>query len=163
MKDYNEFCDDQANLQNPNDDIEMSPNTEQNINHHMALEPPDYQSHYINLSEQNPNVNLSPLNQEKKEQNNDNVNQSQNKTNQNSNGQNYLDNENVTEVIPYNYDGEEKLDFYPELPNVEVNRTNASYHLSEVQASETNENNMGQTQLLNFEENTADATQKKNS
>ena len=62
MKDYNEFCDDQANLQNPNDDIEMSPNTEQNINHHMALEPPDYQSHYINLSEQNPNVNLSPTN-----------------------------------------------------------------------------------------------------
>ena len=159
MNDYDQFCD---NLQNSDEDIEMSPNTEQNQNPHMVLDPLNEPSNYINLSEQNPQINQSSLNKEKKEQKNDNVNQDQNETNQNNYGHNYLDNDNIIGIIPDDNDGEEKLDFYPELSNVEVNQSNLSYQLTEVQASETTENNMEQTNVLNFEEHTADATQNKN-
>ena len=159
MNDYNKFYDD---LQNSDEDIEMSPNTEQNPNHHMVLDPLNEPSNYINLSEQNPQNNQPPINQEKKEQKNDNVNQDQNETNKNNYGQNYLDNDNIIGLIPDDNDGEEKLDFYPELPNVEVNKSKTSYQLTEVQASETTENNIEQTNVLHLEENTAEATQNNN-
>ena len=159
MNDYNKFYDD---LQNSDEDIEMSPNTEQNPNYHMVLDPLNEPSNYINLSEQNPQINPPPINQEKKEQKNDNVKQDQNETNKNNYGQNYLDNDNIIGLIPDDNDGEEKLDFYPELPNVEVNQSKTSYQLTEVQASETTENNMEQTNVLHLEENTAEATQNNN-
>ena len=165
MNDYNRFCDEQVNQQNYfGEDFEMSPNTEQNPNPHMQLDPPNDQIP-INLSEQNPDINPSSL-----------MNQSQNKENQVQNEINMdqteidqyhypADNDihHIDLLFPY-YDGDDKIENFSELSNVEVNKTMASYQNTENQASEVTETNMqNHPQIIKLYENTAEETKKKDS
>ena len=117
---YGEYLERQNNIQS-NDDIEMAPNTNLYENMNMCLEPPDIKNQQ-NLTVPNPSVGQFPF---------------QNEGNQSNLAQANNDNEviNPDEYEPnvhkdLNGD-DEKLNFYPELPKVESNKTNTSYQYTE--------------------------------
>ena len=165
MNDYDEYCDEQVQNQELfNECVEMSQNTEQNPNPHMRLDPPNNPNRHshFNLSEQNPQVKPSSLinYSEKKENKAQNEVSNQTIISQSNIGSG----ENVLDPIDFlmpNYD-DDRLDFYAEISNVEVNQSQAAYRLTENQASELAENSMQQTQINNCYKNTTDSTKQKN-
>ena len=124
------------NLENMFEDLEMSPNSERNQIRNNILPLENIQMN-INLTVQNPeiqNLSLNNNSEEKKEgkpqTNTDNNRQTQLNKEQESN-----DFENNC-LFNINYEGDEKLNFYPDLPKVEINRSNSCYQYSEVQETE---------------------------
>ena len=124
------------NLENMFEDLEMSPNSERNQIRNNILLPENIQMN-INLTVQNPeiqNLSLNNNSEEKKEgnlqANTDNNRQTQLNKEQESN-----DFENNC-LFNMNYEDDNKLNFYPELPKVEINRSNSCYQYSEVQETE---------------------------
>ena len=164
MNDYNQFCDEQVNQQNYfGEDIEMSPNTEQNPYPHMQLDPPNDQIP-INLSEQNPDINPSSLmnqSQNKENQAQNEINMDQTEIDQNHSDPADNDIHHIDLLFPY-YDGDDKFENFSELSNVEVNQSTASYQYTENQGSEVTEISMQyNTQIIKLDENTAEQTKKK--
>ena len=132
--DYHQYLD--QNIENMFEDLEMSPNSERNQIRNNILLPENIQMN-VNLTVQNPeiqNLSLNNNSEEKKEgnlqANTDNNRQTQLNKEQESN-----DFENNC-LFNMNYEDDAKLNFYPELPKVEINRSNSCYQYSEVQETE---------------------------
>ena len=132
--DYHQYLD--QNIENMFEDLEMSPNSERNQIRNNILLPENIQMN-VNLTVQNPeiqNLSLNNNSEEKKEgnlqANTDNNRQTQLNKEQESN-----DFENNC-LFNMNYEDDNKLNFYPELPKVEINRSNSCYQYSEVQETE---------------------------
>ena len=127
-QDYQEFINN-INQYSQNDDVEMSPHSEVNPSHtnpHMILEQENNQNNF-NLTVQNPEVeNLSLNNQDKKYTNKINNNDQNTINNVDLPNMDY-DVDTIGLFAMNNEDGDDKLDFYPELPKVDVNRNTASY------------------------------------
>ncbi len=127
-KDYQEFINN-INQYSQNDDVEMSPHSEVNPSHtnpHMILEQENDQNNF-NLTVQNPEVeNLSLNNQDKKYTNKINSNDQNTINNVDLPNMDY-DVDTIGLFAMNNEDGDDKLDFYPELPKVDVNKNTASY------------------------------------
>ena len=127
-QDYQEFINN-INQYSQNDDVEMSPHSEVNPSHtnpHMILEQENNQNNF-NLTVQNPEVeNLSLNNQDKKYTNKNNSNDQNTINNVDLPNMDY-DVDTIGLFAMNNEDGDDKLDFYPELPKVDVNRNTASY------------------------------------
>ena len=127
-QDYQEFINN-INQYSQNDDVEMSPHSEVNPSHtnpHMVLEQENDQNNF-NLTVQNPEVeNLSLNNQDKKYTNKINSNDQNTINNVDLPNMDY-DVDTIGLFAMNNEDGDDKLDFYPELPKVDVNRNAASY------------------------------------
>ena len=127
-QDYQEFINN-INQYSQNDDVEMSPHSEVNPSHtnpHMVLEQENDQNNF-NLTVQNPEVeNLSLNNQDKKYTNKINNNDQNTINNVDLPNMDY-DVDTIGLFAMNNEDGDDKLDFYPELPKVDVNRNTASY------------------------------------
>lgn len=127
-QDYQEFLNN-INQYSQNDDVEMSPHSEVNPSHtnpHMILEQENDQNNF-NLTVQNPEVeNLSLNNQDKKYTNKINSNDQNTINNVDLPNMDY-DVDTIGLFAMNNEDGDDKLDFYPELPKVDVNRNTASY------------------------------------
>ena len=127
-QDYQEFINN-INQYSQNDDVEMSPHSEVNPSHtnpHMILEQENDQNNF-NLTVQNPEVeNLSLNNQDKKYINKINSNDQNTINNVDLPNMDY-DVDTIGLFAMNNEDGDDKLDFYPELPKVDVNRNTASY------------------------------------
>jgi hypothetical protein len=131
--DYRQYLEQNLNLF---DDIEMSPNSERNPIANSILPPEDIQRN-INLTVQNPEVQNLSLNNnsESKKEVNPQTNTDNNRQTQLNKEQESNDFENNC-LFNINYEGDEKLNFYPELPKVEINRSNSCYQYSEVQETE---------------------------
>ena len=127
-QDYQEFINN-INQYSQNDDVEMSPHSEVNPSHtnpHMILEQEINQNNF-NLTVQNPEVeNLSLNNQDKKYTNKINSNDQNTINNVDLPNMDY-DVDTIGLFAMNNEDGDDKLDFYPELPKVDVNKNTASY------------------------------------
>lgn len=127
-QDYQEFINN-INQYSQNDDVEMSPHSEVNPSHtnpHMILEQENNQNNF-NLTVQNPEVeNLLLNNQDKKYTNKINSNDQNTINNVDLPNMDY-DVDTIGLFAMNNEDGDDKLDFYPELPKVDVNRNTASY------------------------------------
>jgi hypothetical protein len=127
-QDYQEFINN-INQFSQNDDVEMSPHSEVNPSHtnpHMILEQENDQNNF-NLTVQNPEVeNLSLNNQDKKYTNKINSNDQNTINNVDLPNMDY-DVDTIGLFAMNNEDGDDKLDFYPELPKVDVNKNTASY------------------------------------
>ena len=127
-QDYQEFINN-INQYSQNDDVEMSPHSEVNPSHtnpHMVLEQENDQNNF-NLTVQNPEVeNLSLNNQDKKYTNKINSNDQNTINNVDLPNMDY-DVDTIGLFAMNNEDGDDKLDFYPELPKVDVNKNTASY------------------------------------
>ena len=127
-QDYQEFINN-INQYSQNDDVEMSPHSEVNPSHtnpHMILEQENDQNNF-NLTVQNPEVeNLSLNNQDKKYTNKINSNEQNTINNVDLPNMDY-DVDTIGLFAMNNEDGDDKLDFYPELPKVDVNKNTASY------------------------------------
>ncbi len=127
-QDYQEFINN-INQYSQNDDVEMSPHSEVNPSHtnpHMILEQENDQNNF-NLTVQNPEIeNLSLNNQDKKYTNKINSNDQNTINNVDLPNMDY-DVDTIGLFAMNNEDGDDKLDFYPELPKVDVNRNTASY------------------------------------
>lgn len=127
-QDYQEFINN-INQYSQNDDVEMSPHSEVNPSHtnpHMILEQENDQNNF-NLTVQNPEVeNLSLNNQDKKYTNKINSNDQNTINNVDLPNMDY-DVDTIGLFAMNNEDGDDKLDFYPELPKVDVNRNAVSY------------------------------------
>ena len=127
-QDYQEFINN-INQYSQNDDVEMSPHSEVNPSHtnpHMILEQENDQNNF-NLTVQNPEVeNLSLNNQDKKYINKINSNDQNTINNVDLPNMDY-DVDTIGLFAMNNEDGDDKLDFYPELPKVDVNKNTASY------------------------------------
>ena len=127
-QDYQEFINN-INQYSQNDDVEMSPHSEVNPSHtnpHMILEQENNQNNF-NLTVQNPEVeNLSLNNQDKKYANKNNSNDQNTINNVDLPNMDY-DVDTIGLFAMNNEDGDDKLDFYPELPKVDVNKNTASY------------------------------------
>ena len=127
-QDYQEFLN-SINQYSQNDDVEMSPHSEVNPSHtnpHMILEQENDQNNF-NLTVQNPEVeNLSLNNQDKKYTNKINNNDQNTINNVDLPNMDY-DVDTIGLFAMNNEDGDDKLDFYPELPKVDVNKNTASY------------------------------------
>ena len=127
-QDYQEFINN-INQYSQNDDVEMSPHSEVNPSHtnpHMILEQENDQNNF-NLTVQNPEVeNLSLNNQDKKYTNKINNNDQNTINNVDLPNMDY-DVDTIGLFAMNNEDGDDKLDFYPELSKVDVNRNTASY------------------------------------
>ena len=127
-QDYQEFINN-INQFSQNDDVEMSPHSEVNPSHtnpHMILEQENDQNNF-NLTVQNPEVeNLSLNNQDKKYTNKINNNDQNTINNVDLPNMDY-DVDTIGLFAMNNEDGDDKLDFYPELPKVDVNKNTASY------------------------------------
>ena len=127
-QDYQEFINN-INQYSQNDDVEMSPHSEVNPSHtnpHMILEQENNQNNF-NLTVQNPEVeNLSLNNQDKKYTNKINSNDQNTINNVDLPNMDY-DVDTIGLFAMNNEDGDDKLDFYPELSKVDVNRNTASY------------------------------------
>ena len=127
-QDYQEFINN-INQYSQNDDVEMSPHSEVNPSHtnpHMILEQENNQNNF-NLTVQNPEVeNLSLNNQDKKYTNKINNNDQNTINNVDLPNMDY-DVDTIGLFAMNNEDGDDKLDFYPELPKVDVNKNTASY------------------------------------
>ena len=127
-QDYQEFINN-INQYSQNDDVEMSPHSEVNPSHtnpHMSLEQENDQNNF-NLTVQNPEVeNLSLNNQDKKYTNKINNNDQNTINNVDLPNMDY-DVDTIGLFAMNNEDGDDKLDFYPELPKVDVNKNTASY------------------------------------
>jgi hypothetical protein len=127
-QDYQEFINN-INQYSQNDDVEMSPHSEVNPSHtnpHMILEQENDQNNF-NLTVQNPEVeNLSLNNQDKKYTNKINSNDQNTINNVDLPNMDY-DVDTIGLFAMNNEDGDDKLDFYPELSKVDVNRNTASY------------------------------------
>ena len=125
---YQEFINN-INQYSQNDDVEMSPHSEVNPSHtnpHMSLDQENDQNNF-NLTVQNPEVeNLSLNNQDKKYTNKINSNDQNTINNVDLPNMDY-DVDTIGLFAMNNEDGDDKLDFYPELPKVDVNRNTASY------------------------------------
>ena len=125
---YQEFINN-INQYSQNDDVEMSPHSEVNPSHtnpHMILEQENDQNNF-NLTVQNPEVeNLSLNNQDKKYTNKINSNDQNTINNVDLPNMDY-DVDTIGLFAMNNEDGDDKLDFYPELPKVDVNKNTASY------------------------------------
>ena len=125
---YQEFINN-INQYSQNDDVEMSPHSEVNPSHtnpHMILEQENNQNNF-NLTVQNPEVeNLSLNNQDKKYTNKINSNDQNTINNVDLPNMDY-DVDTIGLFAMNNEDGDDKLDFYPELPKVDVNKNTASY------------------------------------
>ena len=127
-QDYQEFINN-INQYSQNDDVEMSPHSEVNPSHtnpHMILVQENDQNNF-NLTVQNPEVEkLSLNNQDKKYANKNNSNDQNTINNVDLPNMDY-DVDTIGLFAMNNEDGDDKLDFYPELPKVDVNRNTASY------------------------------------
>ena len=127
-QDYQEFINN-INQYSQNDDVEMSPHSEVNPSHtnpHMILEQENNQNNF-NLTVQNPEVEkLSLNNQDKKYTNKINSNDQNTINNVDLPNMDY-DVDTIGLFAMNNEDGDDKLDFYPELPKVDVNKNTASY------------------------------------
>lgn len=127
-QDYQEFINN-INQYSQNDDVEMSPHSEVNPSHtnpHMILEQENNQNNF-NLTVQNPEVeNLSLNNQDKKYTNKINSNDQNTINNVDLPNMDY-DVDTIGLFAMNNEDGDDKLDFYPELPKVDVNKNTDSY------------------------------------
>lgn len=127
-QDYQEFINN-INQYSQNDDVEMSPHSEVNPSHtnpHMSLDQENDQNNF-NLTVQNPEVeNLSLNNQDKKYTNKINNNDQNTINNVDLPNMDY-DVDTIGLFAMNNEDGDDKLDFYPELPKVDVNKNTASY------------------------------------
>ena len=140
MDNYLQYCDQGFN-NSPNEDIEKSPNTNINENHNMILEPPN-EPYHPNLTVQNPHINLPPLQSESKnKQDNNNQNNIQGEqTFVQNNNNNFNNNINNNVINPDEYFKEDndpdKLNFYPELPQISVNRPYLCYQYNENPPSE---------------------------
>jgi len=125
---YQEFINN-INQYSQNDDVEMSPHSEVNPSHtnpHMILEQENDQNN-LNLTVQNPEVEkLSLNNQDKKYANKNNSNDQNTINNVDLPNMDY-DVDTIGLFAMNNEDGDDKLDFYPELSKVDVNRNTASY------------------------------------
>ena len=124
---------------------------------HMDLEPLIANIGNLNLSEQahhiNPSTNIVQINE-------DENNKEEEPTNPEQTGNDIENINNLDLLIPNYGGGEEKLNFYPELANVESNRTISSHHYTEHITTEFSEQSSHQTQIIELDDNTADATKK---
>ena len=131
--DYRQYLDQNLNLF---DDIEMSPNSERNPIANSILPPEDIQRN-MNLTVQNPEVQNLSLNNnsESKKEVNPQTNTDNNRETQLNREQESNDFENNC-LFNMNYEGDDRLNFYPELPKVETNKSMSCYQYSEIQETE---------------------------
>lgn len=162
--DYHQYLD--QNLENMFDDIEMSPNSERNQIRNNILPPENIQMN-MNLTVQNPEVQNLSLNNnsEEKKKGNPQANTDNNRETQLNREQESNDFENNC-LFNMDYEGDDRLNFYPELSKVEINRSASCYQCSEVQETELAENtNHAQTiyiMRVDEDKDTHDETMKNN-
>ena len=162
--DYHQYLD--QNFYNMFEDFEMSPNSERNQIRNSILPPENIQMN-MNLTAQNPEVQNLSLNNhsEEKKEVNPQANTDNNRETQLNREQESNDFENNC-LFNMDYKGDDRLNFYPELPKVEINKTASCYQYSEVQETELAEtsNHVQTIHIMRVDEDkdTLDETMKKN-
>ena len=155
MDEYIKYYDDKINKKYFDQDVEMSSNTAHNPENPMEFESITEQFGNLNLTEQTHQIN-SPANniQPKEEEDHKMVDEDMN---QDEEEQKYF----YPELLNPHQDGDDKMDdFYPEFAKVESNQTLSSHHYTEHITTEFSEQSLHQTQIIELDDNTADATKK---
>jgi len=163
MKEYHQYLDNQCQ-ENINEDIEMSPNSERNPIRN-GISPPENIRLNINLTVKNPEVqNISLNNQsEEKKKDNPNGNKDINKDTQMNKDQESNDLEN-NYLLDMEYNSDDKLNFYPDISKIEVNRTLNCYQYTEIPGTELAEtiNHTQTIHIMRVDEDTHDETMRHN-
>ena len=165
MDEYIKYYDDKINKKYFDQDVEMSSNTAHNPENPMEFESITEQFGNLNLSEQTHQINSSANNIKPKEEEEDekmvdeDINQDEEEEQNN-----FYPPENdfeSSELLNPHQDGDDKMDdFYPEFAKVESNQTLTSHHYTEHITTEFSEQSSHQTQIIELDGNTADATKK---
>ena len=159
--DYRQYLEQNLNLF---DDIEMSPNSERNPIANSILPPEDIQRN-INLTVQNPEVQNLSLNNnsESKKEVNPQTNTDNNRETQLNREQESNDFENNC-LFNMEYKDDDRLNFYPELFKVEINKSLSCYQYSEIQETELAEatDRVETIHIMRVGEDTHDETMKNN-
>ena len=156
MDEYIKYYDDKINKDYFDQDVEMSSNTAHNPENPMEFESITEQIGNLNLTEQTHQMNSSANNiQPKEEEDHKMVDEDMN---QDEEEQNDIES---SELLNPHQDGDDKMDdFYPEFAKVESNQTLSSHHYTEHITTEFSEQSLHQTQIIELDDNTADATKK---
>ena len=164
MDEYIKYYDDKINKDYFDQDVEMSSNTAHNPENPMEFESITEQFGNLNLSEQTHQINSSANNIKPKEEAEDDKMVDED-MNQDEEEQKYFyppENDiESSELLNPHQDGDDKMDdFYPEFAKVESNQTLSSHHYTEYITTEFSEQSSHQTQIIELDGNTADATKK---
>ena len=163
MNDYHQYLDNQYQ-ENRNGDIEMSPNSEINPSHNRIV-PPENIHMNINLTVQNPEVQNLSLNNHSDEIKEGNI-----QANTDNNRETQLNREKESNDFENNclfnmeYKDDDRLNFYPDLPKVETNKSMSCYQYSEIQETELAEatDRVETIHIMRVGEDTHDETMKNN-
>ena len=161
MDEYIKYYDDKINKDYFDQDVEMSSNTAHNPENPMEFESITEQIGNLNLSEQTYQINSPAKNIQPKEEEEDHKMVDED-MNQDEEEQKYFENDiESSELLNPHQDGDDKMDdFYPEFAKVESNQTLSSHHYTEHITTEFSEQSSHQTQIIELDDNTADATKK---
>ena len=161
MDEYIKYYDDKINKNSFDQDVEMSSNTAHNPENPMEFESITEQIGNLNLSEQTYQINSPANNIQPKEEEEDHKMVDED-MNQDEEEQKYFENDiESSELLNPHQDGDDKMDdFYPEFAKVESNQTLTSHHYTEHITTEFSEQSLHQTQIIELDDNTADATKK---
>ena len=158
QQDYNEDIEKQGMAQNQEDsEVHNKTINQQNLLGNNGLKVP-------NPEGLNSPVNNQSEEHKENEHNNMEIEPNENtQINNDNNDNNELENM-VLNSINENQNGNEddRLNFYPELPRVDVNRTTSSYQFTENQATENNEVPVQQLNVIHIAEKSTDQTMKNN-
>jgi hypothetical protein len=156
MDEYIKYYDEKINKNYFDQDVEMSSNTAHNPENPMEFASITEQIGNLNLTEQTHQINSSANNiQPKEEEDHKMVDEDMN---QDEEEQNDIES---SELLNPHQDGDDKMDdFYPEFAKVESNQTLSSHHYTEHITTEFSEQSLHQTQIIELDDNTADATKK---
>ena len=161
MDDYIKYYDDKINKNSFDQDVEMSSNTAHNPENPMEFESITEQIGNLNLTEQTHQMNSPANNIQPKEEEEDHKMVDED-MNQDEEEQKYFENDiESSELLNPHQDGDDKMDdFYPEFAKVESNQTLTSHHYTEHITTEFSEQSSHQTQIIELDDNTAEATKK---
>ena len=164
MDEYIKYYDDKINKDYFDQDVEMSSNTAHSPENPMEFESITKQIGNLNLTEQTHQINSPANNIQPKEEKEDHKMVDED-MNQDEEKQKYFyppENDiESSELLNPHQDGDDKMDdFYPEFAKVESNQTLSSHHYTEHITTEFSEQSLHQTQIIELDDNTADATKK---
>ena len=160
--DYHQYLD--QNLESLYEDFETSPNSERNPIRNNIL-PPENIHMNINLTVQNPEVQNLSLNNHSDEIKEGNI-----QANTDNNRETQLNREKESNDFENNclfnmeYKDDDRLNFYPELFKVEINKSLSCYQYSEIQETELAEatDRVETIHIMRVGEDTHDETMKNN-
>ena len=163
MDEYIKYYDDKINKNYFDQDVEMSSNTAHNPENPMEFESITEKIGNLNLTDQTHQINSPANNIQPKEEKEDHKMVDED-MNQDEEEQKFFypfwnDIESSGLLNPPQ-EGDDKMDFYPEFAKVESNQTLSSHHYTEHITTEFSEQSSHQTQIIELDDNTADATKK---